>query len=172
MGAPLRRSDRERGDLFNVPPSVRHSFAKKLTSDSSGLRRKLIMQKSQFRGRVINYISERYCKEAGGFCFYRLEEPNGSDTYYALATLKLLDSLYGDDKTVRYLKRTQCEDGTFTRFFAAFYVIKKLQLLGESLDYDPVLVSSWTMSGFTRLKTSPPRSPRFFSPFVSFWTYV
>ena len=96
------------------------------------------MQKSQFRGRVINYISERYCKEAGGFCFYRLEEPNGSDTYYALATLKLLDSLYGDDKTVRYLKRTQCEDGTFESIFAAFYVIKSLQLLGESLDYDPV----------------------------------
>ena len=39
---------------------------------------------------IINYIKEREC-ENGGYCFYRQEEPNSSDTYYAIATQKLLN---------------------------------------------------------------------------------
>ena len=35
------------------------------------------------------YIMERLC-ENGGFCFYRLEEPNASDTYFAVLTLRHL----------------------------------------------------------------------------------
>ena len=32
---------------------------------------------------------DRKCRD-GGFCFYRLEEPNGLDTYSALSVLHLL----------------------------------------------------------------------------------
>jgi len=35
------------------------------------------------------YIMERLCK-GGGFCFYRLEESNASDTYFAVLTLRHL----------------------------------------------------------------------------------
>ncbi len=95
------------------------------------------MNESPFKERVVNYIVQRRC-EAGGFCFYRLEEPNGSDTYYALATLRLLNYPYHEDQTVRYLKSTQSGDGSFESIFAAFYAINGLQLMDEKPSHDPV----------------------------------
>ena len=41
--------------------------------------------------KTIRYISERRCA-SGGYCFYRLDEPNAADTLYALASLALLDA--------------------------------------------------------------------------------
>ena len=41
--------------------------------------------------KTIRYISERQCA-SGGYCFYRLDEPNAADTLYALASLALLDA--------------------------------------------------------------------------------
>ena len=49
--------------------------------------------------RTINYVTRCRCVE-GGFCFYRLEEPNASDTYYALSILNLLGVDIEDDDTV------------------------------------------------------------------------
>ena len=56
--------------------------------------------------RTINYVTRCRCVE-GGFCFYRLEEPNASDTYYALSILNLLGIDIEDDDTVFYLKNLQ-----------------------------------------------------------------
>ena len=92
---------------------------------------------NSLRMRAIEYIMQRHCK-SGGFCFYRLEEPNGSDTYYALASLKLLNVPYRDEKTIRYLQGTQSKDGSFESLFAAFYAVKGLQLMDEKPAYDPV----------------------------------
>ena len=93
--------------------------------------------RSPLRNRVIQYIIQRRC-EAGGFCFYRLEEPNGSDTYYALATLKLLNYQHRDDKTVAYLKGTQWKDGAFGSISAAFYAVMGLRILDAKPACDPV----------------------------------
>lgn len=95
-------------------------------------------RQTPFRKAVIDYIMQRRCQQAGGYCFYRLEEPNGSDTFYALATLCLLDFPCRDEKTIRYLKGMQAADGSFESIFAAFYALKSLRLLNENTPYNPV----------------------------------
>jgi len=52
---------------------------------------------------VIKYAQARRCRK-GGFCFYRLEEPNGSDTYYALSIFNILGVAFHDERTIRYLE--------------------------------------------------------------------
>ncbi len=65
------------------------------------------------RETTIRYITERRC-ESGGYCFYRLDEPNAGDTFYALASLAILDALPRNDETTRtYLHSFQLPDGSF-----------------------------------------------------------
>ena len=80
--------------------------------------------------RTINYVTRCRCVE-GGFCFYRLEEPNASDTYYALSILNLLGVDIEDDDTVFYLKNLQKNDGSYSSIYSAYYSIKSLLLLNE-----------------------------------------
>lgn len=47
-----------------------------------------MLSTDDLKEKVIYYVKERKCN-GGGFCFYRLEEPNGSDTYYAIHSLSL-----------------------------------------------------------------------------------
>ncbi|MCX7816117.1 MAG: hypothetical protein N2317_01220 [Syntrophales bacterium] len=76
------------------------------------------------------YIMNRLC-QCGGFCFYRLEEPNGSDTYYAIASLKLLGMEFRDQNTVIFLKNMQHDDGSYDSIQSAFYSLVSLDLLQE-----------------------------------------
>ena len=86
--------------------------------------------------RAINYVRARRC-QGGGFCFYRLEEPNGSDTYYALSALSLLGMEMKDYDTMNLLKNLQEDDGSYVNIFLAYYAIKSLIVLGEKPKYDP-----------------------------------
>jgi hypothetical protein len=89
----------------------------------------------ELKKQAINYVMERKCKE-GGFCFYRLEEPNASDTYYALYILNLLDN-FQDDNTAAYLRNLQNNHGSYQSVYSAFYSIKSLLLLNEEPKDDP-----------------------------------
>jgi hypothetical protein len=79
---------------------------------------------------------DRQCR-AGGFCFYKLEEPNGLDTYCALSLLSLLDISFNDEKTIAYLQNMQNADGSYDGIFAAFYSLKSLLLLDQESRQDP-----------------------------------
>ena len=86
--------------------------------------------------KTISYILKRKCQQ-GGFCFYRLEEPNGSDTYYALSTLNLLGEMFKDEKTMFFLKNMQKKDGSYSSVQSAYYSIKGLKLLKQKPKYNP-----------------------------------
>jgi len=91
---------------------------------------------SDLIARVIDYTKARRCRR-GGFCFYRFEEPNGSDTYYAIAIFKILGASFHDDKTIRYLIEQQNEDGSYKSIFSAYYALLSLSLIGEHPAHDP-----------------------------------
>jgi hypothetical protein len=119
----------------------------------------------KLKERAINYIMARRC-QGGGFCFYRLEEPNGSDTYYALSALSLLRMDMQDYDTRQFLEKVQEDDGSYANIFLAYYAIKGLIVLAGEPKYDPTsylsnlvkdcLVDSrelpaWTVSRFNSL---------------------
>ena len=86
---------------------------------------------------TIRYVSERRC-ESGGYCFYRLDEPNAGDTFYALAALEILDALPHDDEATRiYLHAFQHEDGSFPNVNVGHAVIRSLAFFGERPAADP-----------------------------------
>ena len=88
------------------------------------------------RDKAIRYILDRLCP-SGGFCYYRLDEPNPHDTYYALAALDCLGTPCRDGLTRRYLQALQGQNGGFSSLIQAFFVLSSLQLLhGEPL-FDP-----------------------------------
>ncbi|MBN1829564.1 MAG: hypothetical protein JW884_10530 [Deltaproteobacteria bacterium] len=89
-----------------------------------------VMNNLDQRERIIEYVLARRC-ESGGFCFYKLDEPNGSDCYYALSILNQLDVPFHDDKTVAWLQNMQHDDGSYDSIFNAFYSLKSLRFLNE-----------------------------------------
>ena len=89
------------------------------------------------------YILERACPR-GGFCFYRLDEPNPQDTYFALATLDLLETPRHDMRTVRYLQAIQQADGAYASLAQTFFVLLSLRYLDSHSLHDPI-------AGFERL---------------------
>jgi len=80
------------------------------------------------RERTIRYIMERRCRD-GGFCFYRLNEPNAADTYFALDSLRLLRCMPRDPATAAYLHSLQRDDGGYASLYIGYYVIKSLEIL-------------------------------------------
>ncbi len=85
---------------------------------------------------IVRYVRERRCKD-GGYCFYRLEEPNGSDTYHALSSLRWLGQLERDEETAAFLLARQAPDGSYESIFQAGYCLKGLSILGMKPDTDP-----------------------------------
>lgn len=95
------------------------------------------------RETTIRYIMKRRC-ESGGYCFYRLDEPNAGDTFYALASLAILQALpRGDEATRTYLHSFQQPDGSFTNVNVGHAVIRSLALAGERPAANP---SAWILS--------------------------
>ena len=90
----------------------------------------------KLKSRAVDYVMARLCRN-GGFCFYRLEEPNGADTYYALAILDLLNVPFRDRNTESFLQGLQHADGTYDGIYAAFYSLCGLRLLDRKPVYDP-----------------------------------
>lgn len=115
------------------------------------------------RETTIRYIMERRC-ESGGYCFYRLDEPNAGDTFYALTSLAILDALPRDDETTRtYLHSFQQPDGTFSNVNVGHAVIKSLVLLGDRPAIAPAewVLASMTLPGGT---SRPVESTSLFEP--------
>jgi hypothetical protein len=92
---------------------------------------------------TIRYIRERRCA-SGGYCFYRLDEPNAGDTFHALASLAMLGALPDDDDaTQSYLRMFQHKDGNFSNVDVGHKVIRSLRILSERPDLDP---TDWILS--------------------------
>jgi len=85
---------------------------------------------------VVEYIGKRKCA-GGGYCFYRLEEPNPHDTYFALATLELLRAPRRDEGTIRFLQAIQQPDGGYASLAQAFFVLSSLHFLESQPLFDP-----------------------------------
>ncbi|MFZ2073063.1 MAG: prenyltransferase/squalene oxidase repeat-containing protein [Methanoregula sp.] len=92
--------------------------------------------------KTIRYISERRCA-SGGYCFYRLDEPNAADTLYALASLALLDAVPDDPVTLSYLHTFQRTDGSFSNVNVGYAVCRALVLSGGRPHIDP---AGWILS--------------------------
>ncbi len=86
---------------------------------------------------VIEYVLERRCP-SGGYCFYKLDEPTTSDTFFALSTLKLLCLEASDRKSLDYLLSVQYEDGSYQSIETCFYAVKALDLMGALPRINPV----------------------------------
>lgn len=85
---------------------------------------------------VLRYVEERRC-DGGGYCFYRLPEPNAADTRYALAVRSRLGPVPADPATAAFLRSLQRPDGSFPNVFVAGHVLAGLALLGTAPLYDP-----------------------------------
>ncbi len=88
------------------------------------------------RNQTIQFIIDRRCA-SGGYCFYRLDEPNAADTFFALDTLRLLGALAPDPVTDEFLLRMQHPDGRYPTFYAGAYVLRCLALTGGEPAVDP-----------------------------------
>jgi hypothetical protein len=106
------------------------------SADESMLDRDSLLQDELLEKRAIRYALERKCR-SGGFCFYKLEEPNGSDTWFALSILDLLHDKFKDEATIAYLRAMQHPDGNYDSIYSAYYSIKSLSLMGEAPKEDP-----------------------------------
>lgn len=84
---------------------------------------------------IVQYVKERRCR-SGGYCFYRLDEPNASDTFHALQVLSLLGEKVHDEETVTFLQGLQQSEGSYSSHAAALFAGRGLQLLGEAPLYD------------------------------------
>jgi len=101
------------------------------------------MKDMRIRERVIDYVLQCQCP-SGGYCFYGIDEPNGSDTYFALSILNCLDAIFNDNKTVSFLQNMQQNDGSYDSIFAAFYSVNGLSILKRLplFDYSPYVVKN------------------------------
>lgn len=86
--------------------------------------------------RVLRYVDERRCDD-GGYCFYRLPEPNAADTRYALSVRARLDTVPADPPTVAFLQSLQRTDRSFSNVFVASHALAGLALLGARPLHDP-----------------------------------
>jgi hypothetical protein len=88
-----------------------------------------------FHPNIVQYVRERRCP-SGGYCFYRLDEPNAGDTFHALQVLSLLGEKIRDEETVSFLQGLQKSDGSYSSHAAALSAGRALQLLGAVPLYD------------------------------------
>jgi len=85
---------------------------------------------------VLKYITERRCQK-GGYCFYRQEEPNLSDSYYALASQRILGTETEDIDTINYILNSQRSNGSYLNITHAYYAINSLYILNKKQLYSP-----------------------------------
>ncbi len=94
--------------------------------------------------RVLDYVADRRCP-SGGYCFYRLDEPNAADTCRALVILDTFGALSPDQETTVVLRDLQVPGGSFSSRAAGYAATLGLSLLGEAPAYDSV---PWIRSSF------------------------
>ncbi len=107
-----------------------------LLTNVQKLQRKGLLNQNEIEN-ILKYIEERKCTN-GGYCFYRQDEANSSDTYYAIAIQKLVDEKSIESSaTISYLHGLQHPDGGFFSIIQAYYVINTLSLFLSSPTKDP-----------------------------------
>ena len=121
-----------------------------------------MMPMIQGKETTIEYIRERRCS-SGGYCFYRLDEPNAGDTFHALASLAMLGALHDDNATLSFLHMFQHPDGKFSNVNVGHAVIRSLIILGERPHIDP---ADWILSSLLPPgdSTRPVESSSLFEP--------
>jgi hypothetical protein len=88
-------------------------------------------------GQLINYVDSTRSND-GGYCFYRLNESNAADTFYAIFVLTALNQPVPDPQlTAASLQQRQSSDGSFQSIYSADYVLRALHLLGVPPLFDP-----------------------------------
>jgi len=95
------------------------------------------MIEKTIRDSCIRYIADRRCPD-GGYCFYRLNEPNAADTFFALDTLRLFGAVDADPATADWLRARQGENGRYHLFDTGYYTLLALAVLGVPPVHDPV----------------------------------
>ncbi|WP_067051587.1 prenyltransferase/squalene oxidase repeat-containing protein [Methanofollis ethanolicus] len=90
----------------------------------------------ELRESCIAYIADRRCPD-GGYCFYRLNEPNAADTFFALDILRLFGAVDADPATARWLLSRQQDDGRYPVFETGYYALLALGILRTPPRYDP-----------------------------------
>lgn len=90
----------------------------------------------ELRESCIKYIADRRCPD-GGYCFYRLNEPNAADTFFALDTLRMLGAAPDDPATARWLLTRQQDDGRYPIFETGYYALLALRILRAPPMHDP-----------------------------------
>ena len=86
---------------------------------------------------LVEYV-ESTRSDDGGYCFYRLNESNAADTFYAVYVLTALDRpVPGLELTADFLQQRQDSDGSFQSVYSADYVLRALDLLGVPPLFDP-----------------------------------
>jgi hypothetical protein len=86
---------------------------------------------------AVSYIRERRCKD-GGYCFYRLEEPNPKDTYHAVSAIESLGVPLDDPATERYLLEVQRPDGSYDSIYSVYHSVMALSIMGRTPERDPM----------------------------------
>ena len=86
---------------------------------------------------LVEYV-ESTRSDDGGYCFYRLNESNAADTFYAVYVLNALNrSVPEPELTADFLQQRQDSDGSFQSVYSADYVLRALDLLGVPPLFDP-----------------------------------
>jgi uncharacterized protein len=86
---------------------------------------------------LVGYVASTRSDD-GGYCFYRLNESNAADTFYAVYVLTALNrSVPEPELTADFLRQRQGSDGSFQSIYSADYVLRALDLLGVPSLFDP-----------------------------------
>jgi len=82
--------------------------------------------------KTIRYISDRRC-QSGGYCFYQLDEPNLSDTWYALGCLEVLQAAFSDNLTQEYLSRFVNQTRGLSGLYRLWYLFWSFRYLKRTI---------------------------------------
>jgi hypothetical protein len=86
---------------------------------------------------LVGYVKSTRSDD-GGYCFYRLNESNAADTFYAAYVPTALNRPVPEPElTADFLQQRQGSDGSFQSMYSADYVLRALDLLGVPPLFDP-----------------------------------
>ena len=86
---------------------------------------------------LVGYV-ESTRSDDGGYCYYRLNESNAADTFYAVYVLTALNRPVPEPElTADFLQQHQGSDDSFQSIYSADYVLRALDLLGVPPPFDP-----------------------------------
>ncbi len=104
---------------------------------------------------LIAYVNSTRSDD-GGYCFYRLNESNAADTFYAAYVLTALRHPVPEPAlTIDFLQRRQRSGGSFQSIYTADDVLRGLCLLGSATRFDPAAFLLGRLEETLSLTTKP-----------------